>query len=718
VHCEAVISDSDVTADIPEVYDEAVHPDDDTGNGSDEIIHAYGDNEEHAGAVCDVAVLPASDTVVHNDDDGESGTQFSDYDDSLRDSDYLPSSNSDSDDDDDDDDDDNDDDGDDGVKIVSSAHRYVQKKTKLQVHPDQDVEPDISPDISIASSAETLQECTVTTEMPNTDDNNTLRVRGCDRPARPCPFCGKLKVRLTRHLKAVHKNEETVTDCLKHGSKQQRAGFRQMKRTGIFKRNLAVAGHKGAVLLCDRKPKYAGRTVVCDGCSGIFKRHWFSAHKKRCCQELSFQPKAVVTSVFFSEFKVSDDFKKDILSSFSNDEVGKLCRENEALVMIGWKLYLKVKARKDKKVEVKRSVMTDMRRLANLFCHFRKLSQDPQQVDVSDMFRRQNFDILEKACMEYTTNHNADSDNRDKCGLQLAVYYLLMKAAKILKVLYLIRNNDPKATETAEFIDVLNFSKDSLIGGALYNTSKNRQTKLRRVENLPRLADISKLRNHMCVRMNNMLTDKFLFWSNVEFVELRDIACARLTLFNARRGGEPARLQISHWIDGSNKVWFDHNRISTLSAEEQQLFANSVVMYQTGKGVNHLVPVLVPQDTVPALTKLADAAIRIQCGVNAANNYLFPSTGASEDGHVSGWHALNRLCTAAGVQNSNITATKMRHFASTMYASLDIPESKRTAFYKHMGHSKAVNEAIYQAPLAEQEVLQVGTVLQQFGKEL
>jgi len=60
----------------------------------------------------------------------------------------------------------------------------------------------------------------------------------------------------------------------------------------------------------------------------------------------------------------------------------------------------------------------------------------------------------------------------------------------------------------------------------------------------------------------------------------------------------------------------------------------------------------------------------------------------------------------------------MRHFASTMYASLDIPESKRTAFYKHMGHSKAVNEAIYQAPLAEQEVLQVGTVLQQFGKEL
>lgn len=219
--------------------------------------------------------------------------------------------------------------------------------------------------------------------------------------------------------------------------------------------------------------------------------------------------------------------------------------------------------------------MTDMRWLANLFCHFQKLSQNPHPLDISDMFRRQNFDILEKACMEYTTNDNADSENRDKCGLQLAVYYLVMKAAKIQKVLYLIRDNDAKATETAEFMNVLSFSKDSLIGGAMYNTSKNRQTKPRRVENLPRLADNSKLRNHVCARMNTMLTDKFFFWSNVEFVERCDIACARLTLFNARRGGEPAQLQICHWVDSCNKVWFDQNRINTLFAEEQQSFANS-----------------------------------------------------------------------------------------------------------------------------------------------
>jgi hypothetical protein len=30
-----------------------------------------------------------------------------------------------------------------------------------------------------------------------------------DRPARPCPFCGQFKVRLTRHIRSVHKEDES-----------------------------------------------------------------------------------------------------------------------------------------------------------------------------------------------------------------------------------------------------------------------------------------------------------------------------------------------------------------------------------------------------------------------------------------------------------------------------------------------------------------------------
>ena len=43
-----------------------------------------------------------------------------------------------------------------------------------------------------------------------------------------------------------------------------------------------------------------------------------------------------------------------------------------------------------------------------------------------------------------------------------------------------------------------------------------------------------------------------------------------------------------------------------------------------------------------------------------------------------------------------------------MYAMLHLPEEERELFYKHMGHSKTINETVYQAPPALMEVLKVG----------
>jgi len=39
--------------------------------------------------------------------------------------------------------------------------------------------------------------------------------------------------------------------------------------------------------------------------------------------------------------------------------------------------------------------------------------------------------------------------------------------------------------------------------------------------------------------MKEMLDDTYLCWTTTEFVQLRGMACARLTLFNTVRGGEP-----------------------------------------------------------------------------------------------------------------------------------------------------------------------------------
>jgi len=46
-----------------------------------------------------------------------------------------------------------------------------------------------------------------------------------------------------------------------------------------------------------------------------------------------------------------------------------------------------------------------------------------------------------------------------------------------------------------------------------------------------------------------------------------------------------------------------------------------------------------------------------------------------------------------------------------LYAAMDVSDSDRHYFYKHMGHSEGINQHIYQAPLTGAEILKVGSWL-------
>ena len=122
------------------------------------------------------------------------------------------------------------------------------------------------------------------------------------------------------------------------------------------------------------------------------------------------------------------------------------------------------------------------------------------------------------------------------------------------------------------------------------------------------------------------------------------------------------------WHDAETGSWVDQNAVMKLSQVEKQLFGHMKVTFQPGKGNNHLVPVLIPDDTAEALRQLSDVDRRKECGVQEGNRYLFPCIYGSLD-HVSGWHAVRKVCTEAGVADpSLLTATKMRHRISTLYA--------------------------------------------------
>ena len=489
--------------------------------------------------------------------------------------------------------------------------------------------------------------------------------------------------------------------------------FADIKRDGITLYNTKMLKESTDMskLLRERNQGPAD-LVYCNSCGAFLSRRFYKVHRSTCTGEKSIREALCVESLAVDK-KGSENFQNEIMSKFRQDEVGQLCRNDPTIRLVGERLFTKMKKKPDKKVEVRKTVMSDMRKIGNLYQHFKQ--NKPPKCSVpptaGDMLYRVNFHCLELAIRDYTGDEEADEL---KAGLKSTLYYLLKSMASIVKSSYLVDHKDAEAAEVEKFVEILKLNNNIIFGDATYKINRTRQTRLRRPETLPLDHDVAVLRNYSINKINEILKDTSI--SSGNFTLLRDLLVSRLTMFNFRRGGEPARLHITDWQDAKRGVWVNQDNVKKMRLEERKLFSSMKIIYQTGKGNNHLVPVLVPVDAVKALDVLCDPAVRSSVGILEGNEYLFPGAKLSAD-HCSGWHSIKHICQLSGVKDdSTITATKLRHYSSTRYAALDIPEADRPYFFKHMGHSQMVNETIYQAPPAEAEVTVVGKVLQDFDK--
>ncbi|WAR20331.1 hypothetical protein MAR_002169 [Mya arenaria] len=482
-----------------------------------------------------------------------------------------------------------------------------------------------------------------------------------EKPKRPCPFCEKLQTQLRRHITSEHAEIPAVIEVMifPENSKERRAGFDQLRKEGIDVYNRKQAAQEVPAYMAERKVDDEGSLVRCSKCKGYYKRTFFYRHKEICIGDDAQIPRKLE----MSNRKVhshDEEFQADILSRFHRDTVGNLCRTDDTLFVIGRRLFQVKKKRVDKDMEIRKSVMSDMRLLARVYIEFQETSVD------------------------YLVGHHN------------------------------INRNDKKVVELEKFIKTLEFHKDIVFGDAAYAIELNRLERLRVPENRLIDEDVEALRNHT-LQVIKKITSTFTFIGVHEYILLRDALCSRLTLYNARRGGEPSRLKISNFIEAKNKRWIDSNKVDSLPEWEKKLFQNHLITYQPGKGT-HLVPVLIPQDCVDGLDILICSDTRQRAKIWKENSYLFPNTGFSAD-HTSGWNATHKLAKEAGVKRLDlVNATKQRHRISTLYCALEIPEKERQYFYKHMGHTKEVNWGTYQYPLPIMEITKVGKHLQDIDK--
>ena len=126
------------------------------------------------------------------------------------------------------------------------------------------------------------------------------------------------------------------------------------------------------------------------------------------------------------------DFTNDVVSKSLPDKVGQFCSTEITLLAIGQQLQYKLKTKQYKKTEVKtevkRSVMSEMRRKVSLFFHFqdqlKQTTPSSETIELKDMLSRTHFQALATAVRKATTSQDT---SRMKAGLKISLYSLLLK---------------------------------------------------------------------------------------------------------------------------------------------------------------------------------------------------------------------------------------------------------------------------------------------------
>ena len=246
-----------------------------------------------------------------------------------------------------------------------------------------------------------------------------------------------------------------------------------------------------------------------------------------------------------------------------------------------------------------------------------------------------------------------------------------------------------KGVETAQvdiFQKVFHTNYQQMFSAAEYQLKETRQRDNRKPAALPNEEDLERLRTFL---NEDVSTNGSLPMEQVTrpiYIPLRKVVLTRLTLLNARRGSEPARMLVTEFNER-------HEWVPRGSGCRYE------ITFLMGKGTG-LVPVLIPVECTRAMDILVDRQCRARAGVSGNNHFVFAYTKHSSDG-TTGYNEIMSVCRLIDIPV--ITATEVRHRSSTAFwAMVNIDETAIDRFMEHMGHSRSIDRNVYAVPPATQ----------------
>jgi len=392
-----------------------------------------------------------------------------------------------------------------------------------------------------------------------------------------CMFCGEKQSKLSRHLMRKHKDEKIVAEAmaLKDGSR----AFERIRLKGDYHHNCNVlALGEGEMIVvrnpAGKHPSNASSFLPCPDCLGFFKADELWRHSKRCVHKTSEtkkwkkvqrEAKLLLPTGSISTADEDKELYSSVLSAMKNDNISFVAKHDKVILQFGAAILEKV-GRKNANYVSQR-----MRQLARLLMVLRARSHE-EEAALQNYIDTAKFDELIEAVKELC---GFDQESRLNVGipsLALKLGHSIKRCAQVVKCSALRSEDEIVIKRAKRFIDLFESEWTAKISSrSLASLGSKKQNK---VDYLPLAEDLTRLKDHLDSKMESLSSALTAEGSTVNVEQWANLAKATLTriiLFNKRRSGETATLQVTQFVNRPNWSGCRSDMKKSLSPLERRL---------------------------------------------------------------------------------------------------------------------------------------------------
>ncbi|XP_066935444.1 uncharacterized protein, partial [Clytia hemisphaerica] len=374
-----------------------------------------------------------------------------------------------------------------------------------------------------------------------------------------CVFCSVKRRKIDRHLRDVHSEESEVaeilaikydrTDSVKLRKKKKRLrkiGWNRLRKKGNFLHNNEVLKNGRGFFIPEKRPtKDQSHTnyLFCEFCLAAYSKRDLRKHLKRCTEKptgyiVGKRVQSSASMFMFTPPSASDSLK-NVMERMIVDDVSRCVKSDSLIIEYGNKMCLRLRMEGDQQ----HHISNKMRELARLVIETRKCCD--QVSSLQDVLMPKNFNFVIEAVTELA-GWNEDEGCMETPSIGIKLGHSLKRCSLILKARGIRENIHSLKKQADEFCELVKLSWNDEIS-RLARTELYRR-KWNKPKLLPLTSDLQILGNHLKETITTSLNA--LANDNNDTASYRDLETsllANIILFNRRRSGEPAKMEVANF---------------------------------------------------------------------------------------------------------------------------------------------------------------------------